>query len=81
MSALTKNLQVAICKDAADAVSQGYNYREPEYKPVAIEKAVVVKNGTVEGNSTVDLILRDEHGNRYVTMISGRLLKTIPTEF
>ncbi len=70
-------LNIVVCKDADDAINKGYLYRDG-FSAVEIEKVVVVQNGTQGGNSTVDLILVDEKGNRYVTMLTGALLKSIP---
>lgn len=74
----TTNLEVKVCKDAADAVDQGFHYTHPEYTGLRIEKAVIVQEGTTEGHSTVDLILVDETGKKFVTMITGRLLAALP---
>jgi hypothetical protein len=71
------SLNVVLCKDAEDATAQGYVYRDP-IKALEIEKVVVVANGTEAGNSTVDLLLIDEQGNKFVVMITGNLLKSIP---
>lgn len=71
------HLGVVVCEDVDDAIAQGYIYRSP-IVGVEIEKVVVVKNGTDEGNSTVDFLMRDEHGNQYVVMVTGTLLKSIP---
>lgn len=75
-----QHLKITVCSDAADAVAQGFNYSaEPErYKPIEIERAVVVQNGTEGGNSTVDFILKDQTGQRFVVMLTGRLLKLLP---
>lgn len=71
-------LDIFICKDAEDASMKGHNYRSPEFKPIEIEKVVVLREGTVEGNSTVDLVLKDESGQKFVVMLTGRLIKSIP---
>ena len=71
------HLEIHVCKDANEAVEKGHIYRGP-IKPVEIDKVVVVQSGTVEGNSTVDLVLKDKEGNKYVVMVTGRLLKSIP---
>lgn len=57
VSGITTNLSVAICSSPTEATRQGFFYRRPVYKPVLIEKAVIVKNGTVSGKDTVDLIM------------------------
>lgn len=71
------SLNVVICDSPDDAIAQGFVYRNP-IRGVEIERVVVVKNGTEAGNSTVDLLLRDEFGNQSVVMITAALLKSIP---
>jgi hypothetical protein len=77
MNALTIN----VCKDADEAVKQGFNYNAANggtpRTAVEIERAVVVREGTVNGNSTVDFQLHDEAGNKYLVMITGALLKQL----
>lgn len=72
------DLKVVVCKDASDAIRRGYIYREPIHKSISIQEVVVVQNGTLEGNPTVDFILVDEKGQKYAVMITGALLKAIP---
>lgn len=77
---LHNHLDVTICADAADAIAQGFNWREadPAVKPIEVQKVVVVRNGTQAGNATVDFVLQDETGQRFVFMITGNLLKSLP---
>jgi hypothetical protein len=75
------HLSIHICEDAKDAIKRGHIYREPVYNEAMIEKIVVVKNGTEAGKSTVDITMIDKDGKRYVAMITGALLRSIPTEF
>lgn len=73
------NLVITICKDASDAIRQGFHYREPVFKSMQIERVVVVQNGTESGKPTVDLILVDPAtGQKYVALVTGALLKSIP---
>ena len=72
-----QHLNLHICKDADDAIAKGYIYREG-IKPIEIDKVVVVRSGTEAGNSTVDLVLKDQEGNTFVVMVTGNLLKSIP---
>lgn len=72
------HLSVTMCEDAQDAVAKGFNYEAPEFTAVSVEKVVVVKRGTVNNNSTVDFVLVDETGKKYVFMVTGHLLKSIP---
>lgn len=77
---ITQHLDIAICQDAADAVAQGYDWKGavPIVKPIEVKKVVVVRNGTENGNATADFVLEDETGQRFVFMITGNLLKSIP---
>lgn len=74
---IMQHLNLHICKDADDAIAQGHIYRDG-IKPIEIDKVVVVQNGTEAGNSTVDLVLKDQEGNTFVVMVTGNLLKSIP---
>lgn len=72
-------LNVVICKDANDAARKGYDYAAgEEFNPITLDKVVVVQNGTKEGRSSVDFVMRAGDGQKYVFMLTGRLLKTIP---
>jgi hypothetical protein len=77
---LHNHLAVTVCADATDAVAKGFNWVEasPPVKPIEIKQVVVVRNGTEQGHPTVDFVLEDETGQRFVFMVTGRLLKSIP---
>lgn len=77
---LHNHLSIIICEDAKDAIEQGYDYNtwRPDVKPIEVEKVVVVRKGTQQGNPTVDFVLRDGSGQTFVFMVTGNLLKTIP---
>jgi hypothetical protein len=78
-NAIHNSLDIAICADAADAIAQGFDYAAAgSVKPIEVKKVVVVRNGTQAGNATVDFVLEDEAGQRFVFMVTGRLLKSIP---
>lgn len=64
--------------DAADAIVKGFNWKTIDVMPIEVKQVVVVRNGTEAGNATVDFLLEDEMGQRFVFMITGRLLKSIP---
>ena len=74
---IMQHLNLHICEDADDAIAKGHIYREG-IKPIEIDKVVVVRSGTEAGNSTVDLVLKDQEGNTFVVMVTGNLLKSIP---
>lgn len=80
---LHNHLNITICEDAADAIAKGFNWAAPQpgeqpVKPIEVQKVVVVRNGTQAGNPTVDFVLQDETGQRFVFMVTGALLKAIP---
>ena len=77
MFGVMNHLKVSVCKDADEAIKKGHVY-ESGFTRVAIEEVVVVQRGTQQGNSTVDLVLVDEQGKKYVVMLTGALLKSIP---
>lgn len=77
---ITTHLNIAIVQDADDAIKNGYDWssHEPAVKPVEVKKVVVVRSGTESGKPTVDFVVEDDNGQRYVFMVTGALLKTIP---
>ena len=50
----------------------------PPPKPIEVKEVVVVRRGTEAGRPTVDFVLEDDSGQRFVFMITGNLLKSIP---
>jgi|GEM_PF-2653273 len=77
---ITQSLKITICESADDAVAKGYDWNKvtPEVKPIEVKEVVVVRNGMVSGAATVDFLLEDATGQRFVFMITGNLLKSIP---
>lgn len=78
MFGVMNHLSIAICENADEATRRGYIYSSDDYKPIEITKVVVVRNGTESGASSVDLVLQDQDGNKFVVMLTGKLLKSIP---
>lgn len=80
MNGIHQSLEIVICASPAEAIAMGYNYSEqiPPPKPIRIKKVVVVRNGTALGNSTVDLILENEDGQKYVCLVTHALIHGIP---
>lgn len=68
-----KHLSIQICKDPSEAPV----YSKEQFKSVELTNAVVVKNGTQEGNPTVDLVFEDNEGNKFVALTTGRILKSL----
>lgn len=69
-------LEIEVFESSEEAAKAGYIYRDPVIGLV-LKKAIIIKNGTMEGNATVDLILEDGAGNKYVAMPTGNLLNAI----
>jgi len=53
------------------------NYTAPEYLPITIKKMVVVGKGTKDGKSTIDIIVTDDNGQKYVGMITTTLVENV----
>lgn len=71
---LTQVLSMEIKKSPEEAP----NYKqEGGWIQANLDKAIVVHNGMESGNSTVDLQFTDEKGNKYMCMVTGRLLKMV----
>lgn len=78
MFGVQQHLKVVVCGNADEAVEKGYDYKGKGIKAIEIAEVVVVQKGTVLGNSTVDLIMVDEYGTKFVVMLTGNLIKSIP---
>lgn len=72
-----QRLDIALCNSPEEAAEKGFVYHNG-FTQVHPKKAVVVRNGTVNGNATVDFILEDDDGKKYVFMITANLLNSIP---
>lgn len=74
------SLNITVCEDAQDAIASGFNWSAvaPAMKPIEVKQVIVVRQGTVSGKPTVDFVLEDESGQRFVFMVTGALLKSIP---
>ncbi|MFM6929947.1 MAG: hypothetical protein ACKOX6_15865 [Bdellovibrio sp.] len=65
-------LAIEVCK----SVEEAPDYRAlGGYDAADLSRVVIVKNGTQNGNPTVDLVFTDKNGNKYVAMITGKLFK------
>jgi hypothetical protein len=60
-----------------DTPKKAPNYEKPDYEGANLTTAVVVGNGTVNGNPTVDLIFVDENGQKYIAMITGGIMQNL----
>lgn len=53
------------------------NYRVMGYEAVELTQANIVRNGTVEGRSTVDLVFHADDGKQFAMMLTGRLIRNL----
>lgn len=54
--------------------------RAPRYTtetPLKIDSVAIIANGTVNGQPTLDLVMTDREGGRYVTLLTSVLLRGI----
>lgn len=72
-------IKMNVFQDAEQATGYGFNYNEWEKRPntLVVTDAVIVRDGTVQGLPTIDLICVDPQGNKHVAMLTGRLLKAV----
>lgn len=77
---LTNHLDITICDGPNDAIAKGFNWsaQTPPVKPIEVKKVVVVRNGMASGKASVDFLLEDETGQRFVFIVTAALLKAIP---
>lgn len=61
----------------ADTVAEAPNYEKPDYEGANLTTAVVVGNGTVGGNPTVDFVFEDENGQKYIAMLTGGIVESL----
>lgn len=73
------SINMKVFQDADEATGFGFNYNEWDKRPelVIATDAVIVRNGTVQGFPTIDIICVDAQGNKHVMLITGRLLKAV----
>lgn len=72
-------LKVHRYKNANEAIEHGWdqNGHYKDTKPLELSQAVIVQDGTVQHNPTVDLVLRDVDGNQYVAMVKASYIKSL----
>jgi hypothetical protein len=69
----TNNIAVSIF----DSPEEAPNFEAPEYQDATIDKFNIVLKGTKEGNSTVDVEFTGPDGQKYIAMITGRLVNMV----
>lgn len=76
---ITMHLDVIVCDGAEDAIAKGFNWADDaNVSPIEVEKVVVVRGGMESGRASVDFVLRDGTGKRFVFMVTHALLQSIP---
>lgn len=68
----TNTVKIGIFEDYKQAPVYG-----KEYKYLEVDRAVIVRKGTEEGNATVDLVLIGKDGEKYTAMVTGHILQMI----
>lgn len=68
----TNNLEISIAQSPAEAPKYG-----KDFTAVNIDKAIIVKKGTVNGNPTVDLQFTDANGNKFIAMATGAIIESL----
>jgi hypothetical protein len=69
----TNNIRIRFFNNPKEAPT----YNRPEFKHAEVTEAVLVRNGTVAGAPTIDLIFTDEKGQKYISMITAALLEQV----
>ena len=49
----------------------------PDVRGATLEEAHIVRKGTVQGRCTVDLVLVDREGQRFVAMVTGAIAEAL----
>jgi len=70
MITLSINIQIA------ESIEKAPNYGN-DYTAIRMDRAIIVKNGTEGGRSSIDLQCTDAKGNKYLIMTTARLLKNL----
>lgn len=80
MTIVTHGFKVKVFPNGEAASEGGFDYNawDPQPKGLKIEEMIIVQNGTVSGNATVDLVLVDADGNKYAALVTANLLKALP---
>lgn len=73
--ARTNDLHVEIKPSFDDAPN--YNTDGQGFNFATLDKALIIRKGTVEGRDTIDLQFTDAAGKKHVAMITGRLIQQL----
>lgn len=64
-------------KDAPNYSQINEDQSSHVYKNATIKEAHIVMGGMQSGKSTIDLVFEDDHGQKYVCLISTEILRSI----
>ena len=70
-----KRVTIKICDTVEDAPN--YNTNGEGFEKATFVQAIVVRNGTEEGQDTVDLQFIDENGHKFIAMTTANIIKTL----
>ena len=68
-------LSIEIADSPDDAPN--WNRDFPDVRSCHISKAIIVSKGMESGKATVDLVVTDLEGNKFVAMLTGDLIKSL----
>lgn len=77
INALHTTLALKVCKSSDEAIEMGYTYREPEHLPIQVKEVLIVKEGMESGKSSIDFILVDGNGQKYVFILTENLINMV----
>ncbi len=70
------SMSVSVSIKSADSVGKAPKYG-PEVVGLELEECVIVSKGTHHGLPSVDLVMKDENGKRYLVMTTGRVMEQL----
>ena len=73
MTIISSSISITV----ADSVDTAPKYEWHDFKGVKITNCVIIPRGTVQGKPTIDLVMHDDSGNKYVSMMTGGMLESI----
>ncbi len=69
---MTNQLNIRIVDSPKEATNYG-----KDFTALTLTSALIVGHGTTSGKPTVDLLLTDEKGNKYVAMATGGIAEML----
>ena len=75
MSGMDKMVTQRLGISIADSIGDSPVYKN--WNNIRMVKAIIVRNGTKEGRSTVDLQCVDSNGNKHLIMVTGAIINSL----